>query len=214
MADSSIPSVAANSFDRLTKALQTIVPFQVRYKDQSRAMRLLNLVVRWFNPTFMTHFASTIGYTVYFPSRQYVLERPVVASQILLHEAVHLLDQKKYSVFLFIISYLYPQILLLGIFSFPWTGYKALIFLLFALPLPSFWRTHWESRAYALSLMIEGQTEEDWEATIDMFAGWDYYKMFPFRAKCRKMLEYWVAEIEDGEDKILSKLYLLYQEQK
>jgi hypothetical protein len=145
------------NFQDLVTSAQVYFPkLQIKYKDQSWFMKLLGKLL-FFNKGFMTEYTTTIGDTVYFPNEKFVKLRQVSSSVILLHELVHLNDQKKMSKPLFTLSYLFPQILvpicLLMIFLVTWKVMLPLA-LVFSAPIPAFFRMHWEKRAYLSSFYV------------------------------------------------------------
>lgn len=83
---------------------------QVKFKNESWLMKMIGFILSPFNPGFMTDYITTIGYTVYFPTRQYYESAPEASFSILTHEFVHMWDRKQDS--LFSLKYLFPQILL------------------------------------------------------------------------------------------------------
>lgn len=202
-----------SQFDKLQQELQTIVPFRIRYKDESWEMQLLNLFVLWFCPSFLTNYTTVIGSTIYFPNRSHIYQHPEHAMRTLAHEVVHLADAQKWSFPLFSIGYLFPQILVLGVFTFPLIGIWALIFLIFAFPLPAPFRFYFESRAYALDVLTspESHRQEVIEHASKHFESWDYYKMYPFREQVQQTIRNWTAKAETGEDPILLKVLLVYE---
>ncbi|MEL6625721.1 MAG: hypothetical protein AAFQ92_09370, partial [Bacteroidota bacterium] len=52
-------------FEQLCDELQQVVPFQIKFKDESWEMQVLNVFIVWFNPNFMTSFTTVIGNTIY-----------------------------------------------------------------------------------------------------------------------------------------------------
>ncbi|MDX2302141.1 MAG: hypothetical protein NW226_05040 [Microscillaceae bacterium] len=197
-------------FEKFVEMLREEVPVEIRFKDESSLMKYLNLFLGKLSPTFMTHFTTTIGYTVYFPSREYVLKKEDLALRILAHEAVHLLDAKKYSKILFSMAYLAPQIFVLGVFSFPWLGYWALLFLVCALPLPSPSRYYLETRGYVMNWITHPLEDAQADLYLKYFIGWDYYKMYPFRKAVIQKLHFWKNKIQKKEDRILNKVLDMY----
>lgn len=198
-------------FENLVKLIQTEVPLKIKYKDSSYFMKLMNLFVRWFNPSFMQVYTTTIGYTIYFPSKKYITQDERTAMRLLTHEAVHLLDAKKYSIPVFILAYLFPQILVLGVFTFPFIGWWALLFLLFLAPIPAPFRFYFESRGYSMDIATNPYGYETTNHYLYFFSSWDYYKMYPFEQKVKQKLEFWLDKIDKREDKILSKCLTMYQ---
>ena len=181
------------SFQELTAAAQTYFPtLKIAYKDQSSFIKLIGALL-FFNPGFMTDYITTIGDTVYFPSEKSVTSDPIDASLVLLHECVHMSDEKKWTKLLFAFTYLLPQILILlcPILFFYMHWYIALpITLLFALPLPAYFRMHWEKRAYIAAiyarqavtkkLNLDPELAADAADDLKQFSGAGYYFMWPF----------------------------------
>src|SRR5271167_3756358 len=101
------------AFTDLVTAATTYFPkLQIKYKNQSSVMRFLGKLL-FFTPGFMTDYTTTIGSTIYAPSTQFFTLHPVSSSVVLLHEFVHMYDQKIVSPLLFQLTYLLPQLLIL-----------------------------------------------------------------------------------------------------
>lgn len=202
-----------NRFDYFVSELQQLIPFRVRYKDESWEMQLINLVALWFCPDFMTRYTTVIGSTIYLPSREYVEAQGDAVLRTLAHEVVHLLDAERWSEPAFMFAYLSPQILALGIFTFPFFGFWSLLFLLFLLPIPSPFRFYFESRGYAMDILTahEALKERTLQHSIGHFQSMDYYLMFPFPKVVEQTLRYWIARAERGQDIILIKVLLVYE---
>ena len=200
-------------FETLQAEFQKLVPFRIRFKDEAPEMQILNLFVMWFCPGFLTRFTTVIGSTIYFPNRAFISLTPHTAMRIMTHEVVHLLDAQKYSFPVFAATYLFPQILAVGVFLFPWLGWWALLFLLFLLPLPAPFRAHFEARAYAIDILTSSpeRQEEQFEYAMMQFESWDYYKMYPFPEKAEANLRYWMDQAEKGKDPQLIRTLLLYE---
>jgi hypothetical protein len=199
-------------FERFVKLLEEEVPIKILYKDESFWMKTLHIFMRFFNPTFMTDFTTTIGYNIYFPSKTFIAENENVALRILAHEAVHLLDAKRYSRFLFAFLYLFPQNMGLGVLAFPLLGWWASIFLVFFLPIPASFRYYFETRGYLMNMITHPFPSP--ERYIHYFIGWDYYKMYPFKKAVHQKLLYWQQKLENGEDEVLVKVWKMYKEVK
>lgn len=140
------------SFQDLVSASQVHFPaLRIAYKDQVAWMRQLG---RLF-PSF-AHNASTIGQTIYYPSVKFTKAHPVSCSVILLHELVHFYDQQRVSWLGFMVSYLFPRILVpicLAMCLISWrAGLVLLLLCLFGLP--AVFRAYWEKRAYFSSLYV------------------------------------------------------------
>lgn len=92
----------------IRKAVPT---FKVAYKDESAFMKLLGFFVGAFNPSFMINFITTIGTTVYFPTKAGYESNPDGSFTVLAHEWVHMTDNQKKGLW-FPFSYLFPQVLM------------------------------------------------------------------------------------------------------
>ena len=118
------------------RALETIIArqipsFQVKFKDESKLMQALGLLMLPFNPTFLTNFTTTIGSAVYFPSRAQYEGQPDDSVFTLAHEFVHLHDSQEAGL-RFQLSYGAPQILavpLLVLFSIVGSAFPLFLFL-------------------------------------------------------------------------------------
>lgn len=198
------------SFQDLVTAAQKYFPdLQVKYKDQSTFMKAMGKVL-FFNPSFMTHYTTTIGSIVYFPNESVVQSRPSSAAIVLLHELVHIHDSKKWSRFLFSFLYLTPQVLILlalPLFLLSWKLALPLL-LLFASPIPSYFRMYFEKRAYLTSLYSLNKlgqrlnfppllaSQED--VFIKQFKNSSYYFMWPF-SNLKQEFDSAVAKIQAGQ---------------
>jgi len=195
------------SFQDLVTAAQKYFPdLQIKYKDQSWFMKLVGTLL-FFNKAFMTNYTTTIGSQVYFPTESFVKTRPVSAAVILLHELVHIKDAHKISKPLFGALYLSPQIfalLCLPLFLVSWKIALPLV-LLFASPIPSYFRMYFEKRAYLTSLYsiyrlskklnfkpLLASQEKDF---LSQFKGSFYYFMWPF-GNLQKEFDDAVAKIQ------------------
>lgn len=180
------------SFQELVVSAQEYFPkLKIKFKDQSWFMKTLGKIM-FFNPGFMTTYTTTIGDTVYFPNINYIKLHSVSSSVVLLHELVHMYDQKKVSKPLFAISYLFPQILspicLFLLFLITWKIVVPLS-LLFLLPIPAVFRMYWEKRAYISSLYtiellskrlkFDPHLDVHEKGFIEQFKNSFYYYMWP-----------------------------------
>lgn len=145
------------NFEIFKNKLSESHKLNIKYKDTSLFMKILSYLL-FFNKDFMTNYVTTIGSTVYFPTRSFVDKYASEAIQTLAHEFVHVKDCSKNKI-LFNFRYLFPQILsifsLLAILFFitPYFLFS-LLFLLFALPLPSPPRSYYELRGYQMTLYM------------------------------------------------------------
>jgi len=155
-------------------------------------MRFVSKVL-FFNHGFMTQYTTTVGETIYFPSQKFVKTHPISSCVVLLHELVHLYDQKRLGKPAFTVSYLFPQILVpicLALFMLITWKIMLPLTLLCVAPIPAFFRMYWEKRAYLSSfyiLQVLGErmnfdphlrTQEN--IFLKYFHGSSYYYMWPF----------------------------------
>lgn len=180
------------SFSNLVIASQKYFPnLKIKYKDQSTLMKICGRIM-FFSPGFMTEYTTTIGETVYFPSASYTKLHPVTSYILLLHELVHIHDERKLSKPLFALSYLFPQILFPLAFLLFLVSWKIALpaLLLLAAPLPAFWRMRHERRAYLTSmysmsklgrlLNFDPHLGTQSSHFVDRFKDSTYYFMWPF----------------------------------
>lgn len=212
------------AFQDLVTAAQKYFPdLQVQYKDQSTFMKILGMIL-FFNKSFMTDYTTTIGSTVYFPTASFPQNNSTSASIVLMHELVHISDEKKWGRLIFSFLYLTPQILVLlclPLLFINW--YIALpLLLLFASPLPSWFRMYFEKRAYMASLYVLNalSKKQGFPALLasqegiwlEQFQGSGYYYMWPF-SNLKTEFDAAVAKIQAGqrpyEDPIFDTLDIL-----
>lgn len=198
------------SFKDLVITAQTYFPdLKLKYKNQSWFMRLIGFLL-FFNKSFMNNFTTTIGSKVYYPTESFVKARPVSAAVILLHELVHVKDAKRLSFPLFGFLYLFPQILslfCLPLFLISWKIALPLV-ILFALPLPAFFRMYFEKKAYLTSLYAIYQLgkrmnfrpllTEQKNDFLNHFKNSHYYFMWPF-SNLQQEFDEAEAKIEVGQ---------------
>jgi len=175
---------------------KSAININLKYKDESRFIKMLSYIL-FFNPKFMTDFITTIGSTIYFPSRK---KMEMYGSEFanlttIAHEYVHVMDSEKDK--LFKVKYLLPQILalLMLLFGFISWWIALALFVLFLCPLPAYWRKQYELRGYTMSLFMADQigqelkwTPENRSAFLNglatnynkQFTSGNYYFMWPF----------------------------------
>lgn len=188
-----------NRFNNFLNALNEKNNIEVKFKDESKLMKILGWVL-FFNSNFSKNFVTTIGSTVYYPSRDWIKNHHDASIKLLAHELVHIKDNKKFS-FLFGFLYLFPLSLLPLSFScylfMPFWA-AALISLFCLLPFPAPWRMHFELKAYKMSLFVndlflreKGLSSTDRYIELcdqaremnKYFTGPFYYFMWPFGVK-------------------------------
>lgn len=201
--------------ENFVNALKKKTPdLEIKFKDESFLMKVIGLIL-FFNPGFMRGFVTTIGKTIYFPSRQDLLLRTEdSAIATIAHEYQHVKDYEK-NPFWFMFSYLFPISLLpLAILSFiflPWFVSLALCLLTLA-PLPAYWRTKWEVKGYTMSMFVfnklaiekdvsSGERVNRIFTLVNMydkhFTGMNYYLMWPMGV--RNQLSDAARDILSGE---------------
>ena len=143
-------------FNKFVQELSKDIPVKVAYKDESKLMKFLGAIL-FFNKGFMDLYITTLGNTVYYPSRAWVQDHPTDATLVMAHEYVHMKDNSRLGKIKYPIMYLFPQVLavlsLLTVLAF-FTPYAwfFLTFLLCAAPIPAPGRKYIELRGYKMSL--------------------------------------------------------------
>ena len=164
----------------------------IKYKNESLFMKILSFLL-FFNKKFMTEYTTTINSTIYFPSKDFVNKNYITSATIFLHELVHVLDARSYNFIIFSFLYLSPQILAILFLPLLFLNvWISLVFLLFLLPIPSFFRMKFEKRAYLVSLyalhqlIINKKVRDNLESSKDFylhqFKSSNYYFMWPFKS--------------------------------
>lgn len=198
-------------------SLQNIIPaaqkyypeLQVKFKDESTFMKILGTLL-FFNKDFMTNYSTTIGNTIYFPSKSYLTSRNFVNTVTFLHELVHIEDSKRIGKVLFALLYLFPQILIfltIPLFFFNW--WVALILAVIVLaPLPAYFRMKFEKRAYFTSLYVANKLsvkykfnpllDENKDMFLQQFKNSSYYFMWIF-PNLDKEFDQAVEKIKEGK---------------
>ncbi len=187
-----------NVWDALSQYLATQYGMRIRFKNESNLMRFIGWIL-FFNKAFMTDYITTIGRTIYFPTREDISGGH--QWDVLAHEGIHIYDQK-ISPIKFTLSYLFPQVLaalsLLAILAIWNTWFLlSLAFLVALLPLPAPWRTTWERRGYLMSMCCDIlRYGADWvnqdyyrETMVAIYTGPGYYFMKWGADRTRKMVE-------------------------
>jgi hypothetical protein len=199
-------------FNEIVAQAKTIFPnLQISFKDTNWFMKLLGTLL-FFNPGFMSKYITTIGDTIFFPSQSYIDARPTSASIIILHELTHINDSTKINDIIFNFLYLIPQILslpiLLLLFCLTWKIVVPLA-ILFACPLPSYFRMVFEKRAYMVSLYANNAICKKYNLIPDLaaektsimsnFITSAYYFMWPFSASLSSEFDAAITAIQNGK---------------
>lgn len=104
----------------LLRALEQVVTaeipsFELRFKNESALMKTLGFFMRPFNSMFMTRYTTTLGSTVYFPSKVGYEDDLDSSVLILAHEFVHMYDEREVGI-RFKLGYASPQIFAAPVF--------------------------------------------------------------------------------------------------
>lgn len=198
------------TFDVLVEASKTFFPdLQIKYKDQSWLMKLIGLVL-FFNKDFMNTYSTTIGSSIYFPSREFVEKNQRSVQITLMHELVHMHDAKKISPFIFNWLYLLPISLIPFALLLILLSWKVALIasILCLLPFPAYFRMLFEKRAYMVSMYVgyklnlsaNQETDFDFLAKhyLKFFKGSPYYFMWMFK-DLDKDFEEAAKKIEAGQ---------------
>jgi len=180
---------------------------EIKYKDESLFMKALGLLLS-FNKTFMTSFTTTIGSTIYFPSRKWLAERnPETTIAIVAHEVTHVMDSRMLGTLRYVTKYLAPQLGALGAlgaFGAIWGGPWFLLFLgclVCLAPWGSSGRTQLELKGYATSMAVAAWLGHPYSSppawVAKQFSGPNYYFMCRDTAKVNSSVAIWIARIND-----------------
>lgn len=196
----------------------------VKYKTESIFMKVIGALL-FFNKNFMSRFTTTIGRTVYLPSRERVNAIPDVYVGVMWHELVHVLDSQstdgKFLPGTYSIAYLFPQILsVLSVFALlafvsQWFLFF-LIFLVFLAPIGAPFRTNYEAKAYAMSLNIQAlergsiNLNDAIYPILVEFVGPNYYYMCRNSRKVSEKIQRYYYEIQSDHNQIWSDAKLWY----
>jgi len=172
----------------------------MRFKEDAWYWRVL--------PSSLRRCATTIGKTVWFPSREKYWDDTQITFSIIAHEFQHVFDWVRYGAIGFLFRYLFPQILGLAalvfailMLCFGWHATAVSLFgltLFIAAPWPSNQRTKIEQCGYSMNLatqyLIEGEVTEEHAAYVEgKFNNWFYYKMY--RGDCQALVDNMIENI-------------------
>lgn len=200
--------------EQMFQDLVTQEGITVRYKNEHWWWRALG-------KNLCESFVTTLGTTVYFPSRAWVNEDPQRAWMVLCHELVHVEDYRACNPqMMFYVLYAFPHWLaLLAILSPILWSWWPLAFLLFLAPWPSPWRHQFEMRGYAMSMAVEywfrrrGIPQALKEAIANEFTGPSYFFMWPFKDAIAREIGRWskriLCEETDVDGDVFRRLRLM-----
>ena len=142
--------------------------FKLIKKEDSKFMKFLFkvLFMKYWNPTFMEDFTTTILARVYMPK---ILIGTKTGYKVLRHELIHIQDCYKTGILPFMLSYI------------------------FLLPVGFTFRAYWEYRAYCESIKVtyelNGMVSNEYvDGIVTNFTGSNYLWMCPFKNFIEKKL--------------------------
>jgi hypothetical protein len=197
--------------DIVNTALKSFPSLKISFKDTSLLMRILGTIL-FFTPGFMTKYITTIYPTIYFPTQSYINNPadPISASVVICHELTHCNDARNINPLLFGLLYLSPIILVipaLFLFLISWKLALPLI-ILFASPVPAYFRYLFEKRAYMVSLYANNAISKKYGWTpnfvvqeadiIEQFTTSAYYFMWPFKKSLTDDFDAAVKAVQAG----------------
>lgn len=144
----------------------------------------------------------TVAPRVYMPLN--IHEAPEIAWRVLAHEYIHLCQAQTDSRLLFMLKYSFPQCLaLLSLIGFLLNPYF-LLFLLFILPLPAYYRMRYEMEGYLMSIAVNywrtGYVSSAQRADVKaVFKSGTYYYMWPFKHWVDRKVNTEIQKLESGE---------------
>ena len=202
----------AFSHEELYQDLVVREGITVCYKDEHWWWRVLG-------QQLCENFVTTLGTTVYFPSREWVKRSFHWAWVVICQEAVHVEAYRRHG-FMFYVLYCFPQWLgLLALLSPLLWSWWPLAFLVFLAPWPAPWRYQFELRAYAMGLAVEhwyhrrGVPPSLRDMVVSQLSGSTYYFMWPFEGAVTRDIGRWSKRIlcneTDGDGDVFRRIRLL-----
>lgn len=191
-----------NRLNKFVEQLNLISPgIEIKFKNESIFMKILGFVL-FFIPNFMNLFVTTIGKTIYLPSRDWLLKSEEELLPMIAHEYVHIRDRDKFGIW-FSIIYLFPIIIiplvLLSSIILSWL-WVILLLLICLAPIPSPGRAYFEFRGYTMSIFVfkflsDEKNKNTAVTTINIlnavgtfnkyFTDFSYYVMWPFGVRSK-----------------------------
>jgi len=186
-----IPEADLQAF--LNEVERNFPNFKIIYKDEELPrvwyiLAIFKLVRMWgffapkFEKAWMERFSNGIGDYILLPTQtnHYGDLRDIRTYTILRHEYVHMIDQKRWSIWFF------------------------LTYILLPLPLLISGRSYWELRGYAQNIIVRHEygletTDAHLSNIARFFIGSMYFFMFPFRSVVMKRLERLREDVVSGK---------------
>jgi hypothetical protein len=182
------------------------------FKGDSRLMKAIGFVLRVLriNREFLTEYTSTLGSTIYYPSREWLASKDErVLTSLIAHEVTHIIDQRELGSIRYVLMYLSPQIFgILGLLSLagfwnPLAFYFAAFFLCLG-PWKSPGRQWVEVRGYAATMAalnweIGAVYDVPPDRIVKQFVGSQYYYINRRRHEIHWELRRMLYLIDTGE---------------
>ena len=185
----------------LIKELQIKYPdFKIKFKNEDKFMQAIGKVVGIFNKSFMTRFTTVLGYTIYFPSKEFMEKNWRNTFYILAHESIHMANHDANPI-KHVLGYSFPQNLaaLSLLSSLAVIAPAFLVFLVFLLalgPWPAPFRVKEETLGYGMNCKLDawsGYTRDssDLRRISENVCGWAYYNpMYPSDSMIKELKKY------------------------
>jgi hypothetical protein len=193
-----MPTREENATEAVAVVQKYVPKFERLPKASSTFQRFLASLLRLIGmKDFMSRFSTTIGFTAY------LIESHYNNLGVIFHEGRHAWQGKKYTRVGQGALYLLPQLLgigalcasvtllVLSLTGFTWSWWPLAFLLIFAAPLPAYWRMKFEFDAYCVSMAVRywcrGELDDDYiNRLIKNFTTSAYYFMWPFKGSLRK----------------------------
>ncbi len=177
---------------------ETFPEFSIERKKDSKICKAIAFLIYFFNKNFLGSGTFAFGKKVYVSQDIAVALESAETTRgpatrkaycaTLIHEFVHMLDQKKDGQFAFSTAYLFPQNLaVLSLFALGallwWPAIFFLVFLGALAPWPAPYRLDYEIRGYAVGYLLfekmfpRAMAERKWNYAIDALESRSYYFM-------------------------------------
>jgi len=205
-------------FNELRRVLVQVVPgLEIKYKTDSVFWRILPRM--WSRET-----TTTMGATIWFPTREYVVQNPRAAFYTLAHEGVHVFSFYAGPV-AHVLGYAFPQILIaplgvaaivLGASGSLWWILLAVLALTALAPWPAPFRANEEAKAYTMGIAIQywrGQPKIDRyrRAMAAKLRTWIYWRSVWSKRHSLKLIDSYADRIEGGGIFRVSQAFRLVQ---
>ena len=199
--------------------------FDIKFKNEDKFMQTIGKVVGIFNRSFMTRFTTVLGYTVYFPSREWMEADWRKVFYVLAHESIHIANHAK-SPIKHVLGYSFPQNLaplaLLSFLAFIHPAFLTfLVFLLALGPWPAPFRVKEEILGYGMNCKLDAwqgykRTDYDLEQIAKNVCSWNYYNpLHPWKSMrddLKRFTKLNDAVLPDGYEIVKRVFFINYYE--